>query len=405
MVETELQRTGTCDSGSSKNLNGVGVGSLNGNRKMKKKVSAILYHYPCPDGAFAALAAHLYFSATSLPALFFPNTVYNPIKPQNLPLHEFEIGDLYLLDFVGPSGFVQQLSSIVDRVVILDHHKTALSETSLLTTDNVSKVIDMERSGATIAFDYFKDKLINDNNKHDDGHLGVYERVRPLFDYIEDGDLWRWRLLNSKAFSSGLKDLSIEYDVRLNPTLFQQLLGLDVESVITQGMLSLSHKQILIDDALNHSYQIALAAGRFGHCLAVDADSISELRSELGHQLATKSRNQNLRHSFLEIPTFSMQWKVTKGSLGGGRISFVSDPEKTTSCWNFVVDRIRLFLSGEKPLLLQEVTSANAGGFDPSAGGGRNRKNMLHYGFWDSMGYARLGEEFVVLLETFSWDT
>lgn len=46
-----------------------------------------------------------------------------------------------------------------------------------------------------------------------------------------------------------------------------QLLGLDVESVITQGMLSLSHKQTLIDDALNHSYQIALAAGRFGHCL------------------------------------------------------------------------------------------------------------------------------------------
>jgi len=43
--------------------------------------AAVLYHYPCPDGAFAALAAHLYFKATSsFSPLFFPNTVYNPIR-------------------------------------------------------------------------------------------------------------------------------------------------------------------------------------------------------------------------------------------------------------------------------------------------------------------------------------
>jgi hypothetical protein len=80
-----------------------------------QKASAILYHYPCPDGAFAALAAHLYFAAASLPALFFPNTVYRPITAQQLPLSE--IGDLYLLDFVGSPGFVQEISSRVDRSV------------------------------------------------------------------------------------------------------------------------------------------------------------------------------------------------------------------------------------------------------------------------------------------------
>ena len=45
-----------------------------------RKISAVLYHYPCPDGAFAALAAHLYFSAAARPARFFPNTVYDPIR-------------------------------------------------------------------------------------------------------------------------------------------------------------------------------------------------------------------------------------------------------------------------------------------------------------------------------------
>ncbi|KAG2664872.1 hypothetical protein I3760_16G102600 [Carya illinoinensis] len=264
--------------------------------KKNTKASAILYHYPCPDGAFAALAAHLYFSAASLPVLFFPNTVYNPITPSQLPLHE--IGDLYLLDFIGPPGFVHDVSSRVDRVVVLDHHKTAVEKLSETPTgENVSKVLDMERSGATIAFDYFKEKLIGLKlpNHTVEAVEGEFERLGPLFEYIEDGDLWRWRLRNSKAFNGGLKDLGIEYDVQLNPSLFQQLLSLDLESLINQGMVGLSHKQKLIDEALIHSYEIALGGGRFGYCLAVDADSISELRSELGHQLATKSSNQKLR--------------------------------------------------------------------------------------------------------------
>lgn len=44
------------------------------------KKPGILYHYPCPDGAFAALAAHLYFSSLPITPLYFPNTVYSPIR-------------------------------------------------------------------------------------------------------------------------------------------------------------------------------------------------------------------------------------------------------------------------------------------------------------------------------------
>ncbi|CAN6577730.1 hypothetical protein PS2_039251 [Malus domestica] len=247
---------------------------------------AVLYHYPCPDGAFAALAAHLYFSAVSVEPLFFPNTVYSPITPQHLPLAD--IDHLYLLDFVGPSGFVQKISSAVPNVVVLDHHKTAIGTPI---GGNVAGVVDMNRSGATIAFDYFRDKIDADNK----AAVARFDAVRRLFEYIEDGDLWRWMLPKSKAFSSGFKDLNLEYDVGLNPSLFQQLLSLDLESLISEGMASLSEKQKLIDEALSSSYEIALGGGAFGHCLAVNADSISELRSELGHQLATKSRSLSLR--------------------------------------------------------------------------------------------------------------
>ncbi|KAK9742851.1 hypothetical protein RND81_03G200400 [Saponaria officinalis] len=261
------------------------------------KKAAVLYHYPCPDGVFAALSAHLYFSATSSPALFFPNTVYNPMKADQLPLEE--IGHVYLLDFVGPPGFVQDLSSKVEKLIILDHHKTALEtlgeEMSL--SENVTKVIDMNRSGATIAYDYFKQKLSEENGNDHGLTITEFNRMRKIYEYIEDVDLWRWRLENSKAFSSGMKDSNIEFDFNVNPSVFKQLLALNVDDVISQGAASLKDKQKMITEAIEESsYVISLGNGDFGCCLAVNADAaLSELRSELGNQLACKSRDQNFR--------------------------------------------------------------------------------------------------------------
>ncbi|KAG2653090.1 hypothetical protein PVAP13_1NG427100 [Panicum virgatum] len=272
-----------------------------------RKISAVLYHYPCPDGAFAALAAHLYFSAAARPVRFFPNTVYDPIRSDSLPLDEIE--DVYLLDFVGPPGFVEDIARKVERVTILDHHKTAFESLCQNSTlgQNVTKVIDMQRSGATIAFDFFRNKLLTEasilwGSESDKDVAEIkyvpddkVETVHKLFKFIEDGDLWRWKIPNSKAFSSGLKNLDIEFNVNANSKLFDQLLELDPEHVISRGQVTLLEKQRLIDDCLGKSYEISLGCGQFGNCLAVDADSISNLRSELGHQLASKSRNLNLR--------------------------------------------------------------------------------------------------------------
>lgn len=92
---------------------------------------------------------------------------------------------------------------------------------------NVTKVIDMGRSGATIAYDYFKEKTLalKNGNSLSNHELGVhnFESSRRIFEYIEDADLWRWRLDNSKAFSSGLKDMNFEFNITLNPLLFQQV--------------------------------------------------------------------------------------------------------------------------------------------------------------------------------------
>lgn len=46
-----------------------------------------------------------------------------------------------------------------------------------------------------------------------------------------------------------------------------QLLSLDLDSVISQGMSSLADKQKKIEEVLEQSYEIALGGGAFGNCL------------------------------------------------------------------------------------------------------------------------------------------
>lgn len=128
-------------------------------------------------------------------------------------------------------------------MTILDHHKTAFEDLcgNVLTGQNVTKVIDMNQSGATIAFDFFREKLLacDDISKdpeiqhHMKGRLNLVsdskiERVHKLFKYVEDGDLWRWALPYSKAFASGLKDMNIEYNVNVNSAVFDQVNGLSI---------------------------------------------------------------------------------------------------------------------------------------------------------------------------------
>ncbi|XP_078440627.1 DHHA1 domain protein [Wolffia australiana] len=269
--------------------------------------SAVLYHYPCPDGAFAALAAHLYFKAQSLPTVFIPNTVYNPVRPENIPFRDVE--DVYLLDFIGPPEFVAKISSKAKRVIILDHHKTAVEELSRddhQKLSNVTMVIDMKRSGATIAYDFFRDKLLKESMVSDHDAInantlgGLIEeneigRVSRLFKLVEDGDLWRWEIPDSKAFHWGLKDMNIEFNVNRNPSVFDQLLKLDPDSVICRGKDIIHRNQRLIKDTVDRSFEVSLGAGLFGLCLAVNADGMSDLRSDIGHQLAEKSQCLGLR--------------------------------------------------------------------------------------------------------------
>jgi hypothetical protein len=111
-------------------------------------------------------------------------------------LHYGKIGDsppdvagkhIVFVDFTYTSAVMDEVIDKAASVTVLDHHKTALH---LLSNKNpkLTSIIDMNRSGAQIAWDYV--------------NPGV---GRPWFiDDIADRDLWAWKILNSKEVTTGL---------------------------------------------------------------------------------------------------------------------------------------------------------------------------------------------------------
>ena len=107
---------------------------------------------------------------------------------------------------------------------MLDHHKTAATHLGAGTeaVPNLEVTLDMGRSGATIARDYF-------------APAGLTPAQQQLFAYVEDADLWRWALPDSKAFHAGFISLELEWDANLNPGIWDQLLQLQPDAVIEQA--------------------------------------------------------------------------------------------------------------------------------------------------------------------------
>lgn len=138
-----------------------------------------ILHHNDPDGYGAAIAAYQKFgdSATYIEVDY------------TLPMPELEDGsDVYILDFSYKRPVLDALIARMNSVLIIDHHKSAMEDL----TGHPNAIFDMKRSGAGLAWDYFVG-----------GH-------RPIFiDYIEDQDLLRYLLVESKLVSLYINQLDL----------------------------------------------------------------------------------------------------------------------------------------------------------------------------------------------------
>jgi len=259
----------------------------------------VLYHCPCPDGIYAALAAYLRFSGCpNIELKFIPHSTFIP-----LPFVEENLfsanNEVYLLDYCGPNNFISRISKIVKRVILIDHHKTAEEQINNLESQNnkppnLEVFMRMDMSGATLAWEYFdkEKKLLNDD-------LKKRSELQQFYRYIEDNDLWKKELPLTNNFKNGFGYLQLDYDINSNPKIFDQILNLKFDEVVEAGRKITDEKNSEIEEEIKNSFEIKLGLDQnnnalFGNCLAV-ITKLAQYRSDMGNILAIKSNSLGLR--------------------------------------------------------------------------------------------------------------
>lgn len=200
----------------------------------------IIYHAyengPCPDGHWAAWVAKKKYPDADL-----CQAVYDGILTKDVTQYQ----QLVIVDFSFPASRLQTWVDLGIKVLLIDHHKTAMNDLSTFMNSVVPELdvrFDMNESGATLTWKtLFPDKP-----------------MPTVLDYVKDRDIWKHTLQHTHevhaAMSSLLKDFKI-YDVlaSLNQTELQDCL-------VVLGDRLLKHRRQLVEEIANR-YTLETIAG------------------------------------------------------------------------------------------------------------------------------------------------
>lgn len=189
----------------------------------------VIYHGSCNDGHCAAWVARKVFPK----AKFFPACHGTP-PPDVRGKH------VLMFDFVYKRAVMENLHDKAASLVAIDHHKTAADDLAGLPYCR----FDMSKSGATLAWDYFRD-------------LGRLTGERPwLVSYTEDRDLDRWALPYTREVNAALTTHPLDFGVwdsleAIYPTPTSG-------GLINDGRTVLRCHERLIETVLKHSRRVRL---------------------------------------------------------------------------------------------------------------------------------------------------
>lgn len=168
----------------------------------------VIYHDNCADGFGAAWAAWYKLG---------DNAEYLPMNYNDKRVELYDYGnglsfpvslagrDIFILDFSFKPEIVDAMLKVANHITWIDHHKTAFEDYKLdptvrhEATDpelNWTYVLDPNHSGCVLAWQHFNPELVTP--------IGLA--------LIEDRDLWKWALTNTRDFATGLRSEPFSFE-------------------------------------------------------------------------------------------------------------------------------------------------------------------------------------------------
>lgn len=195
-------------------------------RKLLKNI-VVLYHNDCTDGFSAAWVAWKKFGDSA---------EYIGINPGSQPLDGLINKEIYMLDVIYPLQYLDGLVKKNKKIIIIDHHFTNQEAFKLVS----SGLFDIKHSGAVLSWQYFFPQ----------------KSTPKLLKYVEDMDLWKFKLAKTKEVISYLD--MVEFNFKKWDQVSKGLGDkIKYKKYIESGSLILKYQDFIIDRIIaNHAVKV-----------------------------------------------------------------------------------------------------------------------------------------------------
>jgi oligoribonuclease NrnB/cAMP/cGMP phosphodiesterase (DHH superfamily) len=262
----------------------------------------VVYHGNCVDGSAAATCAYTKLGKSA--------EYKKGIHGQKINIEEFRDRAVTFLDFCYPKEDMIEIKNVAKTLLILDHHKTSYE--ALNGAIEFSGLFDMKKSGAKLAFDWFKPEGINSK----------------IIDFVQDRDLGHSKLektVEVNAYLFSMMPFSEE-----TADEWKAILSLPVDFLAALGFGAARSRETTTRLGVERAYK-ALLFGKF-----VYVANATECWSEIAGALKSKAEfgvcyYQNAEGRYVYSLQSSGEYDVAElaKSVGGGghknAAGFVSD--------------------------------------------------------------------------------